>query len=71
MHATGACPSHGEKGLTAVDCSASAPQKWSFTTWPDDSVEVRSVATGACLDDSAAPGLRALPCTGRSRQQGG
>lgn len=70
-HATGACLSHGGKGLRSVDCSASATQKWSFTTWPDDSVEVRSVATGACLDDSAAPGLRALPCTGTSRQQWG
>ncbi|MEW9513976.1 helix-turn-helix domain-containing protein [Streptomyces bacillaris] len=70
-HATGACLDHGGKVLRAVDCSASATQKWSFTTWPDESVEVRSAAGAECLDDSVALGLRALPCTGSSRQKWG
>lgn len=70
-HATGACLDHGGKELRAVDCSASATQKWSFTTWPDESAEVRGAATAECLDDSVALGLRALPCTGSSRQKWG
>ncbi|WP_112489539.1 helix-turn-helix domain-containing protein [Streptomyces bacillaris] len=70
-HATGACLDHGGKVLRAVDCSASATQKWSFTTWPDESVEVRSAAGAECRDDSVALGLRALPCTGSSRQKWG
>ncbi|MCR8940554.1 hypothetical protein NW249_00295 [Streptomyces sp. OUCMDZ-4982] len=69
--ATGACLDHGGKELRAVDCSASATQKWSFTTWPDESAEVRGAATAECLDDSVALGLRALPCTGSSRQKWG
>ncbi|MEU3836944.1 RICIN domain-containing protein [Streptomyces microflavus] len=69
--ATGACLDHGETGLRSVDCSASATQKWRFTTWPDDSVELRSAATAVCLDDSVALGLRALPCTRTSRQKWG
>ncbi len=70
-HATGACLDHGGKVLRAVDCSASATQKRSFTTWPDESVEVGSAAGAECLDDSVALGLRALPCTGSSCQKWG
>ncbi len=49
----------------------SATQKWSFTTWPDESAEVRSAPGAECLDDRVALGLRALPCTGSSRQKWG
>ncbi|MFF3320035.1 ricin-type beta-trefoil lectin domain protein [Streptomyces sp. NPDC003035] len=61
-HATGSCLDHGDAGLRAVECRATAvTQKWSYTSTPDDAAELKNTSTGACLDDSGA-GLRALPC---------
>ncbi|WP_446040777.1 RICIN domain-containing protein [Streptomyces sp. SID1121] len=68
-HATGACLQHGDAGLGTRHCDRSAAQRWWLAVGSDDSTRLKNKVTGACLDDSTAAGMRALPCEDRKHQK--
>ncbi|MFJ3877510.1 helix-turn-helix domain-containing protein [Streptomyces sp. NPDC090077] len=69
-HASGACLAGDATGLSGRSCGNTASQKWTVTTWPDASVEVKSNTTGQCLDDGPT-GLRLRPCDRSDHQKWG
>ncbi|WP_416974803.1 RICIN domain-containing protein [Streptomyces sp. 4F14] len=55
-------------GLRGYQCNGNNHQKWVVTRHTDDARQFSNMATGRCLDDSAA-GLRTWPCNGLDFQK--